>query len=115
MVKVIHLKVGKQPVEKEIEGDDLPTLQSLVGGSLEAIFPTANIAMYLNEEGKLMNLAPNFNIIKKIDGKLKAVDVIVGDVFFATHNNEGEMESLTNEMIDEIMTRFIDRVNFLYR
>lgn len=53
----------KKPHEKlrEIEvANELEALQELVGGYIETVQIATNLAMIVNEEGKLMNLPDNF-------------------------------------------------------
>lgn len=109
MIRVLHVPVGDQPTIKEIDGS-LKSQQSLVGGYIQLIAVDEAIDMYLNEEGKLKGLEQNFLLMNKA----QIVDVAVGDVFFASHRGES-MASLTDEMIQEIVDRFIDRGAFKVR
>jgi hypothetical protein len=61
--------------------------------------------MWLNEEGKLDGLAENFCLVR--DNLI--LDVIVGDVFFASHDDEGNTTSLTDDMLERILKRFVNR------
>lgn len=110
MIRVLHVPVGDQPTIKEIDGS-LKSMQSLVGGHLEGLGITEDIAMYLHGEGKGIGLPQNFLLMNKA----QIVDVAVGDVFFCSHNEEGDAVSLTDEMIQEIVNRFIDRGAFKVR
>jgi hypothetical protein len=110
--QVIHVEVGKMPNIRTVD-THYKKLQDLVGGHMEVIFINPKVAMYHHGEGKLIGLEPNFNFLVKAPGEIRIGDVIVGDVFFATHDKEGEMISLTDNMIEDIMHRFIDRHHFL--
>lgn len=72
-----------------IDGE-LEAMQNLVGGYIEPYPYNDDIDIYLNEEGKLIGLKPNLKIIH--DNMI--VDVIVGTVFFAKVDEEGNTVSL---------------------
>ena len=110
--QVIHVQVDKMPELKTVD-TYYKNLQSLVGGHMEVIFINPKIVMYHHGEGKIIGLPPNFNFVVDDSRGVRVADVIVGDVFFATHDSEGEMISLTERMIEEIMSRFMDRLHFL--
>ena len=91
-MRIVVKNVGCNPKVKEIEGS-LQEMQKIVGGYIQCMpFPN-NILCVLNEEGKLMNLQPNF---------VYNSDVIVGNVFFCSAGEE-EFESLTEEQTEFIM------------
>lgn len=86
MIKVLVKEPGKRAVLKEIEGD-LKSMQVLVGGCIEIVTINYNpeILLICNEEGKLDDLDDNFPF---------RGDFIVGTVFFARGNNEGDVIGL---------------------
>lgn len=76
--------------------DTLEYLQSLVGGSIEHFvideeLDNQHIDMWINEEGKLINLPPS--IALEYDGKL--VDIIMGTCVFTKYDDEGNTLGLT--------------------
>ena len=87
MIKVLVKEPGKPAVFKEIE-DDLKSMQELVNGHIEIV--TINhdpeILLICNEEGKLERLEANFATFRN--------DFIVGNVFFARGDDEGEIVGL---------------------
>ena len=91
-MKIVVKKAGQQPEIKEIE-NELHTMQEIVGGYIQCISLPENIFCVCNEEGKLMNLPPNF---------VYNTDVIVGDVFFCAASEE-DFESLSDEQVEFIM------------
>jgi hypothetical protein len=109
-IRVIVLEAGN-PEAKIIEKFDhsLENLQTFVGGYIEAIRVNDSITIWINEEGKLIELPPNFYLTNQ-DGQ--AYDIVVGDVLIAGTDHEGETVSLTDEEIKEIQERFINRVHF---
>lgn len=96
-IKVLVKKVGQDPVEKTIK-NDLEPLQEIVGGNIECVGLGNNIALVLNEEGKLINLKPNFML---------GVETIVGDCLFVkTDFSTGEFVSLDDKEIKQIKESF---------
>ena len=86
MIKALVKEPGKRAVLKEIEGD-LTSMQVLVGGWIEivTINDDPSIILICNEEGKLEGLEPNFSF---------RGDLIVGTVFFARGDDEGDIIGL---------------------
>lgn len=87
----------KKAVIKEIE-PGLKPLQNLVGGLIENVYELEeqNINIWINAEGKLNDLAPNFLIYNM-------QDVVVGTAVFVGYNSEdGSDMPLTDEQIDII-------------
>jgi hypothetical protein len=90
----------------------LENLQKAVGGYIEAVRITDSIVMWVNEEGKLNDLAPNFNLNGVGDMLL---DVVVGDVVITGCNGEGDTLSLSYDNVEELKKRFTNRRNFKLR
>lgn len=76
--------------------DTLSTWQGIVGGYIETIGLTDDILIILNEEGKLMDLKPNF-VLPCYDG---GYETIVGDVAFIGYNDEGDFVSLNDDQLE---------------
>jgi hypothetical protein len=90
-IKVVICNIGEEPRVETIP-NKLPYFQSVVGGYIEVIgFHTC--LLVLNEEGKLMDLEPNFSIKD---------DVIVGNVLFCGTDGE-DFSSLTSDEIEEVI------------
>ena len=86
--------------EKEID-NSLKALQNEVGGYIEIPsfsrkLSENNIDMIINEEGKVNRLQPQLAIYQ--DNKI--VDVICGNIIFASANEDGETIGLTDEQIE---------------
>ena len=86
--------------EKEID-NSLKELQNEAGGYIEIpCFPRKlsanNIDIIINEEGKKHRLQPPLAIYQ--DNKI--VDVICGNIIFASANKDGETIGLTDEQIE---------------
>lgn len=89
--------------------DTLEYLQQLVGGTIEHFvideeLDKKHIDMWINEEGKMLNLHPS--IALEYDGQL--VDIIVGDCVFTKYDNEGNTLGLTLEETN-IVSNWIKR------
>ena len=67
-MKVLIVEPLKTPYEREI-GNDLKSMQEVVGGYIEAIYPFEDeeIALICNEEGKLNGLPLN-HVLKDEEG-----------------------------------------------
>ena len=86
--------------EKEID-NSLKALQNEVGGYIEIPcfsrkLNENNIDMIINEEGKVNRLQPQLAIYQ--DNKI--VDVICGNIIFASANEDGDTIGLTDEQIE---------------
>lgn len=92
-MKIVVKKVGQRPEFKEIK-NELGEFQKIVGGYIQAFQVLDNVLCVCNEEGKLMELEPNFIFNR---------DIIVGDVFFCAAGEE-DFESLNPEQVEMIMT-----------
>ena len=107
-MRIMIKEVGHAPRVEDIELD-LAEMQDIVGGYIECLSITDRVDMWLNEEGKLIGLPLNMLISHK--GEL--VDTIQGDVFFASHDGEGETVSLTEE--DERVVLGLMKKTFICR
>ena len=104
-MKVIIVKPFTQPNTKEIKGD-LESMQRIVGGYIEAIYPfdDEEIALVCNEEGKLEGLQPNRFILNRNTG---VCDFICGDFFLCYAPQGGEnFESIPDNLIQHYIVKF---------
>ncbi|MFR7272475.1 DUF3846 domain-containing protein [Streptococcus pneumoniae] len=85
----------------------LEALQKAVGGYIEAVRVNESIIIWCNEHGPMMGLNHNFHLCR--NGWLQ--DSIVGDVII-TGSEDGENVSLTDDEIEEIQKRFLNRDTF---
>ena len=92
-MKIMIKEVGRAPRIEDRESLTLADMQELVGGYIECLSITDTIDMWLNEEGKLDGLPTNLFI--ENNGEL--CDCVVGDVFFASHDDEGETVGLSSD------------------
>jgi hypothetical protein len=97
-IRVIIVEPEK-PARLETIVNELSNLQSLVGGYIECI-REEGFDIIINEEGKLLELEPNFALY---GGR----DYVAGTAIFSgVDYNEGEFKSLTDEQIKFILTIF---------
>ena len=87
-MRVLYKEPGQDPRSMVIP-NELKVLQDLVGGYIETLKIADNVVMIFNEEGKLLDLAPNFFV-----GAI--ADVILGPVIIAGEDGD-EFTSLTED------------------
>jgi len=106
-MKVIIVKPFTQPYTKEIKGD-LESIQAVVGGYIQAIYPFDDeVALVCNEEGKINGLMPNRYLLDRSNG---FVDCICGDFFlyYAPCDSEN-FESMPDNLIQKYIDKFSAR------
>ena len=104
-MKVLIVEPLKIPYEREI-GNDLESMQAVVGGYIEAIYPfeDAEISLICNEEGKLNGLTPN-RALRDENGVI--YDIVAGVFFLCRAPADSEnFESLTDEQMEFCKKRF---------
>ena len=96
MMTVLKLSPGCRPEVISIP-HTLKEMQTIVGGSIEAIYPFEDqVAIVCNEEGKLLGQEPNRAIRDPDTGEI--IDVICG-TFFVCGLTEDNFGSLTDVQI----------------
>lgn len=99
---VLVVEPMKAPYVKRI-ADDLHTLQSLVGGNIEAVYPFSEpVALICNEEGKMLDLPPN-RFLRLENGE--PYDIVCG-TFFLVGTEGDKFVSLTEDSIKEYQTLY---------
>ena len=104
-MKVLIVEPLKAPYEREI-GNDLKSMQTVVGGYIQAIYPfnDEEITLICNEEGKLIGLPFN-RTLKDEEGSI--YDVVVGTFFLCRAPADSEnFESLTDEQMEFCKKQF---------
>ena len=104
-MKVLVVEPLKVPYEKNIRGD-LQSMQAIVGGLIEAIYPfdDPEIALICNDEGKLMGLPYN-RALRDEDGRI--YDVVAGTFFLCRARGGVEhFEGLTEGQVRFCGARF---------
>ena len=107
-MKVLLVKPFTHPEVVEIE-DGLESLQAIVDGTIEAIYPfDDNVCLICNDEGKLLNLDLN----RALYDDENAYDVIAGN-FIVVGIGVEDFCSLTDEQIERYEKRFHQPEMFL--
>ena len=103
-MRVIVVEPKKKPMVQDI-GSDLESMQKIVGGSIQAIYPVDEpVALICNEEGKLLNLPLN-RALRDDEGNV--YDIIFGTFFLCAAPPDSEhFESLTDQQVKMYMERF---------
>jgi len=110
-MNILLIAPGKAPEKREIDGE-LKTMQGIVGGTIQALYPFEDsAALICNDDGKLLSLPPNRALYDE-DGTLS--DVIVGTFFLCDAPPNAEcFASLTDEQIDAYTKRFAVPESFI--
>ena len=103
-MKVIIVKPFTNPFVKEIKGD-LESMQAVVGGYIQAIYPFDDeVALVCNEEAKINGLMPNRYLLNRNNG---ICDYICGDFFLCYAPCDSEnFESMPDNLIDKYIAKF---------
>ena len=97
-MRILVVEPMKAPYEKEI-GSDLKSMQAVVGGFIQAIYPFVDeeLALICNEEGKLIGLPLN-RALRDEEGTV--YDVVAGTFFLCRAPEDSErFEGLTEEQV----------------
>ena len=101
-MEVLLVEPGKEARMTEV-GNDLCSLQSLVGGYIEATYPFDDpVALVCNDEGKIMQMPLN-RALRGEDGKI--YDAIAGP-FFICGLGEDDFCSLPKELQGKYVEKF---------
>ena len=103
-MQVIVVEPKKKPTAQDI-GSDLESMQRIVGGSIEAIYPFEEpVALICNEEGKLLNLPLN-RALRDDEGNV--YDIISGTFFLcAAPPDSNHFAGLTDQQVKTYMEWF---------
>ena len=101
-MNVLMVEPGKAPYETQI-GDDLQSMQALVGGYLEAGNPVEQpVALVCCESGKLDGLTLN-RALRDADGDI--YDIVAGN-FFIVGLGESDFTDLPHELAERFAEQF---------
>lgn len=101
-MNVLMVEPGKAPYEMQI-GDDLQSMQALVGGYLEAVYPFDQpVALVCRESGKLDGLTLN-RALRDADGDI--YDIVAGN-FFIVGLGQNDFTDLPHELAEQFAERF---------
>lgn len=103
-MQILVVEPERRPEVREID-DSLKTMQQIVGGYIQAIYPFEDpVALVCNDEGKLMNLPTNRGLRNK-DGQM--YDIVFGTFFLCGAPADSDhFISLTTEQIEQYWKMF---------
>ena len=103
-MQVVVVEPKKKPMVQDIDAG-LESMQKIVGGSIQAIYPFAeSVALICNEEGKLLNLSLNRALR---DDAGNVYDIISGTFFLcAAPPDSDHFAGLTDQQVKTYMERF---------
>lgn len=96
-IQVMVKNVGEPPKVETIESD-YKAMQAVVGGLFDCVRLPNNIDMWVNDEGLILDLPLNLRMYYQ--GEL--YNMICGNAFFASTNDEGDTVALNDEQIEFI-------------
>ena len=103
-MQVVVVEPKKKPTAQDI-GSDLESMQKIVGGPIEAVYPFDEpVALICNEEGKLLNLPLN-RALRDDEGNV--YDIISGTFFLcAAPTDSDHFAGLTDQQVKTYLERF---------
>lgn len=102
MIRVVLLEPQKEARIAEI-GSSLQSMQSVVGGLIEAVYPfEEQVCIVCNEEGKLQGLPLN-RALRDSDGHI--YDIVAGTAFLCDCSGE-DFGSLTDAQVAKYLALF---------
>ena len=110
-MQVVVVEPKKKPMVQDIS-PDLESMQKIVGGPSQAIYPFEEpVALICNEEGKLLNLPLN-RALRDEEGNV--YDIISGTFFVcAAPPDSDRFEGLTDQLVKTYIERFATPEMFL--
>ena len=103
-MQVVVVEPKKKPIMQDIDSG-LESMQKIVGGSIEAVYPFADsVALICNEEGKLLNLPLN-RALRDDEGNV--YDIISGTFFVcAAPPDSDHFAGLSDQQAKTYLERF---------
>ena len=103
-MRVVVVEPKKKPMVQDI-GSDLESMQKIVGGPIEAVYPFDEpVALIANEGGKLLNLPLNRALR---DDAGEVYDIISGTFFLcAAPPDSNNFAGLTDQQVKTYLERF---------
>ena len=101
-MNVLMVEPGKAPYEMQI-GDDLQSMQALVGGYIQAVYPFEQpVALVCCESGKLDGLPLN-RALRDADGDI--YDIVAGN-FIIVGLGKSDFTDLPHELAEQFAEQF---------
>ena len=101
-MNVLMVEPGKAPYEMQI-GDDLRSMQAVVGGYIQAVYPFEQpVALVCRESGKLDGLTLN-RALRDADGDI--YDIVAGN-FFIVGLGQNDFTDLPHDLAEQFAEQF---------
>ena len=101
-MNVLMVEPGKAPYEMQI-GDDLQSMQAVVGGYIQAVYPFEQpVALVCRESGKLDGLTLN-RALRDADGDI--YDIVAGN-FFIVGLGQNDFTDLPHDLAEQFAEQF---------
>ena len=101
-MNILMVEPGKAPYEMQI-GSDLQSMQTAVGGHLEAVYPFDQpVVLICNEHGKQDSLPLN-RALRDVDGDI--YDIIAGN-FFIAGLGKNDLTDLPHDLAEQFAEQF---------
>lgn len=104
-IRILVKNVGEKLEERTIDGE-LNTMQKIVGGILDVVGLPEGIDMWVDDEGLLKGSKVNLILIDSVSNN--PLQYIVGNVFFASSDDEDETIGLSDEQVKWLKGNVID-------
>lgn len=102
-MRILIVEPGRRPKVREIDGT-VEAMREIVGGELQAIYPSDDVALVFNEGAKVLQLPPNHGVLYA-DGTF--CDIICGTFFVCgAPEDSNYFTSLTAEQVHRYLTVF---------
>ena len=109
-MKVLVISPGQSPVPQEIDGT-AESMREIVGGGLQAMYPSDDIALVFNKDGYVQHLPPNRGIL---DAEGAFMEIIHGTFFLCgAPEDSNYFVSLTTEQVQHYMKVYASPEVFL--
>lgn len=96
-MKIVVVEPYKTPYVKEIDGE-LKTMQNIVGGYIQMVYLTNEVALICNEEGKIKGLPRNRTLFEMQD--------INAGTFFICGIDQDDFASLKDEQAEYYIAKY---------
>lgn len=101
-ISVLYVPVDGPVHIKTVERDDLDACQALVGGFIELLQMPNKVDLWMNEEGRLLNLPANPRVNEMLKRATGQDWDIRGNCYLSGCTHYGAMANLTPKQLDYI-------------
>lgn len=102
-MRILVVEPGRKPKVREINGT-VEAMREIVGGDLQAIYPSDDVALVFNEGAKVLHLPQNRGVLYEDGG---FCDIICGTFFLCgAPEDSNYFSALTAEQVRRYLTVF---------